>query len=367
MTMPDNTPSSSALSPGPMHMHERTKETPPRISFGIIVLNGEPYTRYCLRQLYPFAHQIIVVEGASAMAAMISTADGHSTDGTLEALHAFKREEDLENKVTIITRDGFWSEKDEMSRAYAEQATGDYLWQVDIDEFFTHEDMGQIISLLHERPEVTQISFPQHIFWGDFDVVCGSVFIRGTDYPMHRLFKWGPGYQYKTHRPVTVLDPEGRDLREQHWLDAKELAKRRLFMYHYSDLFPRQVLEKSRYYSQQPWGSVAQKIIAWANENYMECRNLFRVHQLQDYPSWLEPFYGRHPEQIEAMRQDLAEGRIVEPRLNMERPRKAMKSWAYRLGRALLKLHADLIFPIAQGFHARRIRWRSLVGLRPKS
>ena len=35
----------------------------PRISFGIIVFNGEPFTRYCLRALYPFAHEIIVVEG----------------------------------------------------------------------------------------------------------------------------------------------------------------------------------------------------------------------------------------------------------------------------------------------------------------
>ena len=37
----------------------------PRVSFGIIVLNGEPFTRYALRALYPFAHQIIVAEGAS--------------------------------------------------------------------------------------------------------------------------------------------------------------------------------------------------------------------------------------------------------------------------------------------------------------
>ncbi len=35
----------------------------PKVTFGIIVLNGEPFTRYCLRSLYPFAHEIIVVEG----------------------------------------------------------------------------------------------------------------------------------------------------------------------------------------------------------------------------------------------------------------------------------------------------------------
>jgi hypothetical protein len=38
----------------------------PLISFGMIVLNGEPFLRYNLRVLYPFAHQIIVVEGPAA-------------------------------------------------------------------------------------------------------------------------------------------------------------------------------------------------------------------------------------------------------------------------------------------------------------
>jgi hypothetical protein len=36
----------------------------PRITFGMIVLNGEPFMRYNLQAIYPFAHQIIVVEGA---------------------------------------------------------------------------------------------------------------------------------------------------------------------------------------------------------------------------------------------------------------------------------------------------------------
>ena len=66
----------------------------PRVTFGVIVLNGEPFTRYCLRSLYPFAHEIIVVEGAAPGAASIATADGHSSDGTLAALRRFKSEED---------------------------------------------------------------------------------------------------------------------------------------------------------------------------------------------------------------------------------------------------------------------------------
>src|ERR1019366_9657002 len=112
----------------------------PKITFGIIVLNGEPFTRYCLRTVYPFAHEIIVVEGGHEDTRAVANADGHSLDETLETLRRFREEEDPCNKVTVITRPGFWPKKDELgrcrtpqSRAYAERATGDYLWQVDID------------------------------------------------------------------------------------------------------------------------------------------------------------------------------------------------------------------------------------------
>jgi len=86
----------------------------PKVTFGIIVLNGEPFTRYCLRALYPFAHEIIVVEGAAPAAVKVATPDGHSTDGTLETLYRFRAVEEPEGKVQIITREGFWSEKDEI-------------------------------------------------------------------------------------------------------------------------------------------------------------------------------------------------------------------------------------------------------------
>ena len=61
----------------------------PRISFGIIVFNGEPFTRYCLRALYPHAFEIIVVEGGHEGTVEVATPDGHSTDGTLEAIRSF--------------------------------------------------------------------------------------------------------------------------------------------------------------------------------------------------------------------------------------------------------------------------------------
>ena len=86
----------------------------PCISFGIIVLNNEPFTRYLLRQIYAYAGQIIVVEGATPNARSIADEDGHSTDGTLEVLREFAAQEDPDDKVLIVTAedeghaDGFW-------------------------------------------------------------------------------------------------------------------------------------------------------------------------------------------------------------------------------------------------------------------
>ena len=51
----------------------------PRITFGIIVLNGEPFTRYNLQALYPFAHEIIVVQRASLRAAPVATPTGQQS------------------------------------------------------------------------------------------------------------------------------------------------------------------------------------------------------------------------------------------------------------------------------------------------
>src|SRR5665648_776269 len=165
----------------------------PRVTFGIIVLNGEPFTRYCLRALYPFAHEIIVVEGAHEDTHAVATADGHSIDGTLEALRRFCVEEDREQKVTVVTKDGFWPKKDELgrcrtaqSRAYAERATGDYLWQVDIDEFYLADAMRRVLEMLVCDPEISAVSFRQRSFWGSPDIEVQGWPLRRKSDGVHR-------------------------------------------------------------------------------------------------------------------------------------------------------------------------------------
>lgn len=315
----------------------------PRVTFGLIVLNGEPFTRYNLRALYPFAHQIVVVEGAVPAAAAIATPDGHSTDGTREVVRVFQATEDPERKVQLVTAEdaghpnGFWpGEKDEQSRAWVERATGEYIWQVDVDEFYRAADIRAVLTRLAADPAPTAVSFRQIQFWGGFDSHVDGWYLQRDLPEIHRVFRWRPGSRYLRHRPPTVLDPAGRDVRAQRPLTAPQLARQGVFLYHYSLVFPRQVTEKCAYYGTAAWAKRA-GAERWAREVYGELRRPFRAHNVDHVPGWLERFRGAHPEAIEVLRRDIASGAVpVELRPTADIDALLATPW-YRLGRAGLK------------------------------
>jgi FkbM family methyltransferase len=280
---------------------------PPKVTFGIIVLDGEPFTAHTIRALYPYAHEIIVVEGAAPGARNIATPDGHSRDGTLDVLRTFASDEDPDRKLTIVTAEddghpnGFWpGEKHEQSQAYARRATGDYLWQVDIDEFYRAEDIERVLDRLGAEPRVDAVSFRQITFWGGLGYDVDGWYLRRGAADYHRLFRWGPGFTYANHRPPTVRDAAGRDLRKGTWIDAATTASWGVRLYHYSLLLPKQVIEKCDYYANAEWARRS-GALDWANEAWLQLNRPFRVHNVFAYPSWLERFHGRHPDEVVRM------------------------------------------------------------------
>lgn len=310
----------------------------PKITFGIIVLNGEPFTRYNLRSLYPFAHQIIVVEGANPNSASLATADGHSVDGTLELLTDFKAHEDPEDKVQIITKDGFWTEKDEQSQAYADLATGDYLWQIDIDEFYRPEDFESILDLLFDDPEITQLNVEQHTFWGGFDYLVNGLHLKHFFRSMQgvpRIFKWGEGYSYLTHRPPTVADASGRDLSKIRLISGRDLARQGIYCYHYSMCFPNQIDRKMAYYSRAGWDD-HNDVEDWAQTTFRSIQKPLRVYHLDSDLSWLKRFSGTHPPQIEEMISDIETGEIAVVQRPVEDIEALLRSRRYRIGGSLI-------------------------------
>jgi hypothetical protein len=238
-----------------------------------------------------------------------------------------------------------------MSQAYAQRAKGDYLWQVDIDEFYHPEDMRLVIQMVAGVREITAVSFQQITFWGGFDFVADGWYLKRGAEIYHRLFKWQPGYRYVSHRPPTVQDQAGRDLRKIKWIDGYELAARNIYLYHYSLLLPKQVNEKSSYYGAAAWAErpYAQK---WAEDVFFRLRRPYRVHNVYQYPSWLESYSGRHPPQINALRADIESNLVSTPTRETEDIRKLLSSPTYRLGRQGLKSLSPLANIVAQ------LRWR---------
>jgi hypothetical protein len=325
----------------------------PRVTFGIIVLNGEPFSCHTLRALYPFAHEIIVVEGAVPGARALAGADGHSRDGTLERIRQFIVDEDPGRKVRLVTAedeghaDGFWpGEKDEQSRAYARRATGEYLWQVDIDEFYLPGDMACILELLAADRSIDGMSFEQITFWGGLRYQVDSWYLRRGARNYHRLFRWEPGFVYASHRPPTVLDGRGDDLRKGHWVPADKTARQGIRLYHYSLLLPRQVADKCAYYASAPW-AMRSSATAWGEQVFNELRRPYRAHNVDAFPGWLSRYEGPHPPEIMRMFENLStnDPQQLRPTGDIDR---LLAQPSYRAGCAVLKVldHLDRRFPI---------------------
>jgi hypothetical protein len=312
----------------------------------MIALNGLPFLEYNLRALYPFAHQIIVVEGAVRPAAQLARPDGHSIDGSWEMLGTFKQAHDPEDKLILISAidegysDGFWPEKDEMSQAYARRTDGNWLWQVDSDEFYRTDDMKAVIDLLGLRPETTAVSFPYREFWGGFDYCVNGQWHNYEHSAFHRLFRWGPGYRYTQHRPPTVEDNEGRDLRSLVWLDHNQMKKRGIWLYHYSYVFPKQAEQKVGYYSHVEWTQAFRDNARWMEMKYFGLRDpLFLGERGRKVVQWLERYKGPHPGAIRQLRNDLATGRRDDPQRKINDIERLLESPAYRISKLGARLY----------------------------
>lgn len=332
----------------------------PKVTFAILALNALPFLEYNLRALYPFAHQIIVVEGAVRTASGLARPDGHSADGTVETLQRFQQQDDPQGKLVVVSAadagftDGFWPEKEEMSQAFAARATGDWLWQVDSDEFYLQDDLVGLLNTLSETPEISGISFPYLEFFGSFEsYITGEWHLY--QYPkVPRVFQWRPGYRYASHRPATVVDQHGRDLRSLNWLDEPASSGRSMVMHHYSYVFPKQAEQKVGYYSNVTWSEAFKANKKWKEEQFERLRSPMRLGELGGL-QWLERFEGKHPAAIEALREDIRQGRVQIEQRPVDDIEKLLSSPIYRLQTGLARLFLRVYWPI-------RVAWKSVRG-----
>ena len=114
---------------------------------------------------------------------------------------------------------------------------------LDSDELYHEDDMKKLIEFL-ESEQPTSVGVRSCSFYGGFDKYIGG-FEQLKDNFL-RIFKWYPGAKWETHRPPTVLVPDGV---EKKHVDSDTLYEQTgIEMMHYSYVFPKQVYNKINYY-----------------------------------------------------------------------------------------------------------------------
>jgi hypothetical protein len=219
-----------------------------KISFGMIVFNGDYVLKENLESVYPFADSIVITEGPVKHYQKLGYSS--STDNTVEIIKKFP---DPENKIKLIQ--GQWANKDAMCNAYASYLTGDFVWHIDSDEIYKPEDMEKVIKYLTNHKECYSMAFKLKSFYGGFDR-----FISGFEenFEVHRIQRIIPGKStWLTHRPPTMLwPPTGKKCKDMGHVGFHVTDSWGIRIYHYSHVFPMQVKAKMDYYYQRDPGGI---------------------------------------------------------------------------------------------------------------
>ena len=214
-----------------------------KITFGMIVFNGNYVLKEAIESIYPYAHQILVAEGP----VQYWQDEGYQTsnDGTNDVLSQLY---DPDHKITIVHSQ--YKEKDDQCNMYMSlmKPDTDYVWNLDCDEVFKPKDTEKVLELL-EKEKYTSVGFKSQTFYGGFERYLTG-FEENAEFI--RIRKVYPGSYWSTHRPPTVahvVKAEDR-LPEKH-LNYNVLADEHdVRMYHYSYVFPHQVFNKIKYYKE---------------------------------------------------------------------------------------------------------------------
>lgn len=131
-------------------------------------ISGYTQTRNCIEQNYPWEESISSLLGFCDEVIIV---DGGSTDGTWERLQTLQK---LDPRIKPFQHIRDWNDKrfalfNGQQKAVArEKCTGDFLWQVDIDEVVHESDYEKIKQLVTGFPkEVDLLALPVIEFWGD--------------------------------------------------------------------------------------------------------------------------------------------------------------------------------------------------------
>lgn len=261
------------------------------IVFNIIDTLPKDMFKLNIQNMYDFVDEIIIVEGATKAKyhyydgdTSHFTKDGKSNDGTIELL---KELEKLE-KVKVIYGNGFWDGKTSMCNAASNIATGDYIWQMDSDEFYKHEDIIKLKELL-EKEKPDSIHFYANHFFGGYDSCIDEIepnqWGNGIPCCWMRIFKHIPGKSHWISHEPSVYVCDGLNCERGKVIDRKMTLALGIKLYHYSYVQESQINFKSKFYNNPDYHKYWEQVKT--NKN------------IKIFGSQLHEFTGKHPDIIE--------------------------------------------------------------------
>ena len=180
--------------------------------------------------------------------------NGLSKDGTSEYIDALKNQ--YPEKVSIYRKpDGiFWHGKKEMVNTPLQNISDEcLLWEIDVDEFWTPDQINTGHRLFSENPN----KFAAY-YWADYFVGPKLAISSRNGYANNPKIEWErtwrflPHFRWASHEPPTLVEKtfsgEIRATRNRGYFSHAETEHHGLVFQHYAYVFKEQLEFKEKYY-----------------------------------------------------------------------------------------------------------------------
>ncbi|MFB2970925.1 glycosyltransferase family 4 protein [Aerosakkonema sp. BLCC-F183] len=271
----------------------------PPVHFFTIVLNGQPFIRYQIEifNQLPFKWHWHIVEGVAdlkhdtAWSLQLGgkiTADihynGRSNDGTTEYLDELTQL--YPEKITVYRKPEsvFWNGKREMVNAPLVNIQEEcLLWQVDVDELWTVEQLCTARQIFIKNPDKTAAFYWCWYFVGENLIISSrNCYGQNPQQDWLRTWRYKPGYFWAAHEPPILVEPlpngQYRNIAAVNPFLHQETEKEGLIFQHFAYVTINQLQFKEQYYGYK------NAVIKWKE---LQKNQIFPV-LLRDYFSWVK-------------------------------------------------------------------------------
>ncbi|MGL5927171.1 FkbM family methyltransferase [Chroococcidiopsis sp.] len=268
------------------------------IHFLTIVLNGEPFIRYHIdifKQL-PFRWHWHIVEGVAELkhdtawclqyGGKITNklhSNGLSYDGTTEYLNELVQQHPENITVYRKPEGEFWSGKREMVNEPLSNINEDsLLWQVDVDELWTIEQICTVRQMFVKNPDKTAAYYWCWYFVGENIIISTrNCYAQNPQQEWLRTWRYKSSAVWLAHSPPILAEPlpnsQWRNIATINPFTHQETEKLGLIFQHFAYVTPEQLQFKEQYYGYK------NAVSKWQN---LQAQTRFPV-LLREYFSWV--------------------------------------------------------------------------------